>query len=151
MKEVFKVWETNRNVYLKFIDNYSLAQLNFIPEGLSNNLIWNIGHVVVVQQALVYKLSGLPMIVSDEMFEKYRNGSQPNSSTTQKEIDLIRKILIESIGKMKTDFENEIFKTYQEFNTTTGFNLASIGDAIAFNNYHEGLHLGFMLKIKKFL
>jgi hypothetical protein len=41
-----------------------------IPEGYSNNLIWNIAHIIVVQQMLVYKLSGLPMMISDEMVEK---------------------------------------------------------------------------------
>jgi hypothetical protein len=35
----------------------TLEQLNKIPEGYNNNLIWNIAHVVVVQQMLVYKLS----------------------------------------------------------------------------------------------
>ena len=151
MKEAFKVWETSRKVYLKFLDNFTIEQLNFIPEGLSNNLIWNIGHVAVVQQALVYKLSGLPMLASEELFEKYRNGSQPNSNTPQEEIDLIKQILINSIEKTKSDFQNGIFKDYKEFTTTTGFNLASVEDAITFNNYHEGTHLGFMLKIKKFL
>jgi hypothetical protein len=48
-------------------------QLNTIPEGYSNNLIWNIAHIVV-QQMLVYKLSGLPMMISDEMVKyKKRN------------------------------------------------------------------------------
>jgi hypothetical protein len=40
-------------------------------EGYSNNLIWNIAHIIVVQQMLVYK-SGLPMMISDEMVEKYK-------------------------------------------------------------------------------
>lgn len=151
MKETFKVWETSRNVYLKFLENFSLEQLNYIPEGLSNNLIWNIGHVVVVQQALVYKLSGLPMMVSEELFEKYRNGSQPNSNTSQEEIDLIKQVLIDSVENTKRDFEKGVFQVYKEYTTTTGFHLASAEDAITFNNFHEGTHLGFMLKIKKFL
>lgn len=151
MKEAFKVWQTSRNVYLRFLDNYSTEQLNYIPEGLSNNLIWNIGHIIVVQQALVYKLSGLPMNVSDEIFERYKNGSQPNSNTTLEEIQHIRKLLLESVPKTIDDYNAGAFKSYQEFTTTTGFNLTSIEEAITFNNFHEGTHLGFMLKIKKFL
>jgi len=44
---------------LEYFDNYTLEQLNKIPEGFSNNLIWNIGHIIVTQQVLIYKLSNL--------------------------------------------------------------------------------------------
>lgn len=151
MDAVFKVWETNRKVYLRFLQNYSVAQLNYIPEGLSNNLIWNIGHVVVVQQALVYNLSGLPMLVSQELFERYKNGSQPSSNVSEKEIEQIQQLLMDSVEKTKVDYASDVFKNYKEYTTSTGFHLASAKDAIVFNNYHEGMHLGFMLKIKKFL
>jgi hypothetical protein len=51
--------------------------VEYNPEGYSNNLIWNIAHIIVVQQMLVYKLSGLPMMISDEMVEKYKKGTKP--------------------------------------------------------------------------
>ncbi|WP_225318044.1 DinB family protein [Flavobacterium luteum] len=86
MESTFKIWSTNRNLYLNFINTYSLEQLNKIPDGFSNNLIWNIGHVIVVQQGLVYKFSGLPMNVSDDLFDKYKNGSKPAKTTTDEEI-----------------------------------------------------------------
>ena len=50
MDATFKIWETNRKHYLKLIENYSLEQLNKIPEGFSNNLAWNLGHIIVAQQ-----------------------------------------------------------------------------------------------------
>jgi len=42
------------------IEDFSLEELNKIPEGFNNNIIWNIAHVIATQQALVYGLSGLP-------------------------------------------------------------------------------------------
>ena len=70
-----------------------MEQLNKVPEGFSNNLIWNIGHIVVVQQMLVYKLSGLNMMISDEMVEKYKKGTRPEEPVGQTEIDEIKKLL----------------------------------------------------------
>jgi len=151
MNEAFKVWETSRKVYVKILESYSLEQLNFIPEGLSNNIIWNIGHIAAEQQALVYKLSGLPMMVSDELYDKYKNGSHPNANTSSEEVAIIKQLLVDAIEKTKNDYANGLFTTYNEFTTTTGFNLASVEDAINFNNFHEGTHLGFILKIKKFV
>jgi hypothetical protein len=151
MEATFRIWETSRNIYLKFLENYSLEQLNTIPAGMSNNLIWNMGHVVVSQQKLVYTLSGLPMHISDSLFEKYQNGSRPDGKTTQVEVDEIRKLLSEMLEKTKSDFENGIFKEFNPYQTKTGFYLGTLEEAMEFNNYHEGIHLGIMMSIKKYI
>ncbi|RAK23775.1 DinB family protein [Flavobacterium aquaticum] len=149
MDATFRIWETSRNIYLKFFDNYSLEQLNTIPAGMSNNLIWNLGHVVVSQQKLVYALSGLPMHIPDSLFEKYQNGSRPDGKTTQAEVDEIKKLLSEIVEKTKSDFEAGIFKEFHPYQTKTGFHLGTWKEAMEFNNYHEGIHLGIMMSIKK--
>jgi hypothetical protein len=97
---------------------YTLDQLNTIPEGYSNNLIWNIAHIIVVQQMLVYKLSGLPMMISDEMVEKYKK-RKPEDIATQSEVDEIQ-LLLETINQTESDLENKIFTNYQEYPTSAG-------------------------------
>lgn len=149
MDATFRIWETSRNIYLKFFDDYSLEQFNTIPAGMSNNLIWNLGHVVVSQQKLVYALSGLPIHISDSLFEKYQNGSRPDGKTTQAEVDEIKKLLSEMVEKTKADFEAGVFKQYHPYQTKTGFHLGTWKEAMEFNNYHEGIHLGIMMSIKK--
>ena len=72
MQQIFDITETSRKVLLQFLEKYSVEELNKIPEGFSNNIIWNIGHIIVVQQMLVYKLSSLPMMISEEMIEKFK-------------------------------------------------------------------------------
>jgi len=150
MKTAFKTWTTSRQLYLKFFD-YSLEQLNKIPEGFNNNLIWNIGHIIVAQQSLVYRSSTLPLYISDEMVDLYKPGTKPTGTTTQAEVDELKELLISLVGKTETDFNNGIFTSYNERTTITGFHLASIKDAVEFNNYHEGLHLGYMMSIRKFV
>lgn len=151
MDATFKIWETNRKHYLKLIENYSLEQLNKIPEGFSNNLVWNLGHIIVAQQGLVYRLSGLPINVTDEMNEKYRNGSKPTGTTTQAELDELKVLLFSLLEQTKEDYAAGKFITYNEYTTGTGFHLANIKDAMEFNNYHEALHMGFMMNIRKFI
>ena len=151
MEATFRIWQTSRGLYQNFLDNYSLDQLNTIPAGMSNNLIWNIGHVIVSQQKLVYALSGLPMHIPDSLFEKYQNGSRPDGKTTQAEVDEIKKLLSEMVEKTKSDFETGVFKEFHPYQTKTGFHLGTWKEAMEFNNYHEGIHLGIMLQIKKFL
>jgi hypothetical protein len=151
MDASFKIWETNRQLYLKLINNYSLEQLNKIPEGFSNNLVWNLGHIILAQQGLVYRLSGLPVNVSEAMTNTYKNGSKPTCQTSQTEVDELKRLLISLMEQTKADYAARKFTGYNEYTTGTGFHLASTQEAIEFNNYHEALHLGFMMNIRKFI
>lgn len=151
METTFRIAQTSRNILLQFLENHSLEQLNTIPEGFKNNIIWNIGHIVVVQQMLVYNLSGLPMMVSDELVAKYRKGSAPTSNVNDNELSVLKKLLFATLEKTKADFETDIFKSYNEFTTMTGFVVNSAKAAMEFNNFHEGLHIGIIMQIKKFI
>jgi hypothetical protein len=151
MQNTFEVNRTSRKILGGFFENYSIEQLNKIPEGFSNNLIWNLGHIVVTQQLLVYKLSGLPMMISDEMVELYRKGTKPERDATQAEVDEIKALLYKTIDQIEMDYNKNIFVNYQEYPTSTGYILKSAKGAIEFNNFHEGLHIGILMSIRKFL
>jgi hypothetical protein len=149
MSQLFTITETSRNLVSKILENHSLEQLNKIPEGFNNNMIWNIAHIVVTQQLLVYKLSGLPMLFSEEMIEKYKKGTKPERDASQADIDEVKSLLFSTIKKTKVDYDNGIFKDYQEYPTSTGFILKNVEDALAFNNFHEGLHIGILMNLRK--
>ena len=151
MNATLELTRTSRLILSQILPNYTLAQLNKIPPGYSNNLIWNIAHVIVVQQMLVYGLSGLPMKISNEMVEKYKKGSKPEQDATQEEVDDIQSLLLTTIDQTATDIENDAFKTFKEYPTSTGFTLKNAQDAMSFNNFHEGIHLGVIFSIRKFV
>jgi hypothetical protein len=151
MESAFKIWTKNRSIYLNFLEKYSLEQLNTVPQGFSNNLIWNIGHIIVAQQGLVYRPCGLPMNISDELYTRYKPGSKPTGTDTQETVDLFKQLLPSLITQTKKDYGNGIFVNYKEYTTLTGFHLATVKEGIDFNNYHEGLHLGLMMNIRKFV
>ena len=151
METEFKTTRASREIYSRFFNNYTLEQLNKIPEGFSNNLIWNIGHIVVSQQMLVYLGSGNEAMVSQELIKKYMRGTRPEADATQAEADEIKSLLFTTIEKAEEDYKNGLFTSYTERKTELGFTLQSIEDAITFNNYHEAIHLGIMMAIRKFV
>ena len=151
MHQTFDIAKASRKVLSQFLENYTLEQLNKMAPGFNNNLIWNIAHIVVTQQRLVYKFSGVPMIISDELFEKYKGGTKPSQDVTQAEVDEIRSLLFETINQTETDFNNKLFKTYQEYSASIGVTIKNIEGALSFNNYHEALHMGVIMSIRKFL
>ena len=151
MHQTFTITKTSRKALSHFLDTIPLEQLNKIPEGFNNNIIWNIAHIVVVQQMLAYKLSGLPMLLSDEMVAKYMRGTKPENDVTQTEIDEIQSLLFETINKTEDDYNNRIFQNFQEFTSLSGFTMSNIEDALSFNYYHEAVHTGMIMSIMKFV
>lgn len=151
MNRSIDITRTSRKVLLHFLESYSLQQLNATPPGFSNNIIWNVGHIVVVQQMLVYKLSGLPMMISNEMVEKYKRGTKPESAVSESELAEIKALLFSTIDQTQRDIDASIFKDFHEFTTMSGYTIADAASAIEFNNYHEAVHTGFIMSIRKFI
>jgi hypothetical protein len=149
MKELLEVTKTSRNMVSKLIQGYTLEQLNKVPAGFNNNLIWNVAHMVVTQQLLVYKLAGLPVMVSDELIEKYKKGTKPEQDASQEEVDEILSLLHKTIEQTEKDIDANLFQNFSEYPTSTGFVLKSNFDSISFNNFHEGLHIGVIMSIRK--
>jgi hypothetical protein len=81
----------------------------------------------------------------------YKKGSKPEHSASQSEVEEIKILLSKTIDQTEKDFDNGVFKNFEEYPTSTGFLLKSTQDAMVFNNFHEGLHIGIMMSIRKFL
>ena len=151
MNWTFDICLKNRNILEGFLNQFSLDELNKIPDGFSNNLIWNIAHVVVTQQLLVCRNSQLPMLVSDEMVAKYRKGTKAEQKVTQEEVNEIKTLLFSTLEKTQNDYYNGLFKNYTEYTVSTKSTLTNVEQALEFNNFHEGIHLGYILALKRAL
>lgn len=139
----------NRIILERFLKELSLEQLNKVPTGFNNNIIWNIAHTVVTQQLLVYSLSGLEPIVPKVMIDKYRKGTKPEGYVTHEEVDIVNGFLFSTIDQTYSDLAANKFKEYQVYTVTTKSTLTNVEEAIEFNNFHEGLHLGYILALKR--
>ena len=151
MDKSLEILLQHRKVLYYYLKQTPLAILNKIPDGFRNNILWNIGHSVVVQQLLVYRRSNLTPLVNNELIERYRRGTVPDGQATAEEVNLIQKLLFTTVEKTSDDYQLGLFREYDSFVTATNVTLANVNDAILFNNYHEGLHLGTILALQKAL
>ena len=58
MEKLFDILLKNRKILHDYLHKTSQEDLFKIPEGFNNNIWWNIAHVVVTPQLLLYGLSG---------------------------------------------------------------------------------------------
>jgi len=74
-----KMLKTERKLILRGIENLSDKQLLKIPEGGKNNILWNLGHIIVTEHVLHYTLSRLEMRIPKETSSMYRTGTSPEA------------------------------------------------------------------------
>jgi hypothetical protein len=144
-----KMLKTERQLILRGIENLSDEQLLKIPEGSKNNILWNLGHIVVTQQVLHYTLSRLEMHIPKEIASAFRTGTSPALWKETPDIKNIKSLLMELPDKLLEDYESGLFKEFRPYKTSTGVQLNSFADAITFNHFHEGTHTGIILGLIK--
>ncbi len=149
MNTQFDILRKSRELVLKKIEGLTHEQLHKIPEGFKNNIAWNVAHLVVTQQLLHYKLSGLQCLVPDDLIEKYRKGTSPSEELSVEEFEEVKELLAGLPDTLEEDYKEGIFQEYTEYPTSTGYVLSSIENALAFNNLHEGIHLGTIMALSK--
>ena len=149
MTWTFDICLKNRQLLESFLDKFTLDELNKIPPGFNNNIIWNIAHTIVTQQLLVYRNSDLPMVVSDDMVAKYKKGTKAEDIVNQQDVYEIRSLLFSSLDKLIEDYNKGLFKNYIAYTVSTKSTLTNVNEALEFNNFHEGIHLGYILALKK--
>ncbi len=151
MDKSLEILLQHRKVLYYYLKQVPLASLNHIPSGFRNNILWNIGHSVVTQQLLVYQRSGRTTLVDNAMIKRYRRGTAPDGQATSEEVLTIQKLLFTTVEKTSDDYQLGLFREFDSYLTATNVTLSNVDDAILFNNYHEGLHLGTILALQKAL
>ena len=151
MDFTFDIALKTRILFYKTLENLTLDQLNTKPKGVNNTIFWNIKHVVITQQLLIYRLSELPVLVTETEIETYKKGTKSESKATIEDIELLKYQLFSTLEKTKEDYQKGLFKKYTEYTVSTKSILTSINEALAFNNSHEGIHFGYILAMKKIL
>jgi len=141
-----------RSNFEKAVANVNAADLNLIPAGFNNNILWNIGHVVVTQNVLIYGMSGLDFTIPTDFIKRYKKGSSPAEAENPKvELETIFELGKIADEQLMFDIKAMKFDDYQQYETSFGITLNSFNDALQFNNLHESLHLGYVMAMKRAL
>jgi hypothetical protein len=153
MKESIDIIRGARKFLLNLIDGISIEKLNEIPEGFNNNLAWNFAHVIANQQILCYRNAGAKPVISDEIIDKYKTGTRPEGFIDEKEFETLKQFLLSTIDKFEEDSATNIFENYKAFDLKSypGVRLKNINDAAKFVSFHDGLHVGYSMALKRAL
>jgi hypothetical protein len=140
-----------RRHLLNHVSELTVDQLNRVPPGFNNNIIWNLAHLVAAQQGICHEHPGLDPIVGRSFIEAYKPGTKPVDNLNEKEIEMIKSLLFSTIDQFEADYQKGLFINYDPRPTRYGVTLNSIEDALQFLLFHEGLHTGYIWALKRTL
>lgn len=142
------ILQTRQNI-IQLIDTLPIDQLNKIPEGFNNNIIWNFAHIVVTQQILCYQLANQPLHLTDDICNEFKKGTRPQRNLNAEEISFFKERAISLVHTLNEDFQKGMFMNYNEYQTSSGIILKNIKDAVHYVQTHDALHHGTILALKK--
>ena len=141
-----------RQFLLDQIAALSTGQLNEIPQGFNNNIIWNLAHLISGQQGIFYARMGLPISVEERYYSPYRPNTKPQQSLDANQIGVIKQLFISTIEQLKSDYQRGFFEGYPRWTAMPyGIEIADLGDAVDFLTFHDGLHTGYIMAQKRAL
>lgn len=149
MNDQIEIIKNTRAYILELVRALSIEQLNKVPAGYNNNIIWNLGHLVAAQQGVCYARAGMKLRVDEDFFDTYKKGSKPETFLGEEEFNKIKGLFFSSLDVLKQDYDNGLWTSYTAWTTSYGVALNTIEDAIQFLNFHEGLHTGYIMALKR--
>lgn len=151
MENQLKVLSFIQQTFEKTLDEYSNEQLNQIPEGFKNNLIWNYAHIISALQMLCYVRAGIKPVLDEAFINRYKIGTKPEGVVSYEEYQQYKAFAKVAIEKLKEDYAVNKFVGFVGFKTMSGIELTNIELAIEYAIMHAGLHSGYILAMKKFI
>ena len=152
MDKVFELTKNNRKAVLELVKTLSIDQLNYIPAGFNNNILWNVGHMIAIQQLIVYGLGKVPFAIEDAIVMGFKNKTKPEGPYTMEVANRIFELFIATAEQMEDDYKAGKFVDVTPF-ISKSHNATYEGaeGLITFNLYHEGLHTGVIQKYHQLL
>ncbi|PRD54111.1 DinB family protein [Sphingobacterium gobiense] len=147
MTETFKFILDTRKAFIQLLEGLSLEQINQIPTGFNNNIIWNFGHIVVSTQTLCYVRTGITSDTSSVKYlEAYKKGSKPTYFVSEEEVAELKNLALSTIEKIDEDYKKGVFQNIQPYDTATyGATLHNFADVLITTSGHDNLHLGYAI------
>jgi hypothetical protein len=149
MKKELEIFRKTRTFLLSIISDLTTEQLNQTPPGFNNNIVWNLGHLVAAQQGVCYVRGGLPMVVEEKYFLAYKPESKPAGFVDEGEIEILKSQLLSTIDKLEEDLAANVFAANPPWTNRYGVEHQNIEDSIRFLLFHDGLHLGYIMALKR--
>ena len=144
-EQIFQQINLVRKATLKVMDSVTEEQADKQPEGFRNTIRWNLGHIYVVQNALISKYGGKLVETPSRYLKLFAPGTKP--ADWQGDIPSLVELkqeLEEQPARLKEALTGQLNDEAKE----PFLSLSTVGEILNFTLYHEGVHTGTIKAVK---
>ncbi|MEF3306075.1 DinB family protein [Paenibacillus sp. GYB003] len=143
---IFRLLDMSRSRTLQIAADVTESQADVVPEGFNNNIRWNLGHIVTVQERFAFRLIGEPMDLPEELMSLFVGGTKPADwQTPAPGLAELRTLLEEQPERIRKRIEGRLDEKLK----VPFKELDRLADVLAFGVGHEGLHAGYIQALKR--
>ena len=139
MSNFFELLEQQRSVLLKKSEHLTTDQYNLVPPGFNNNIIWNMGHTLIITDSLLY--SNTPFEIPNHKFdtEGFKMGTKPERPINDYVISQIRQSMSDTVPLFKKLLNDAASASFQ---MSQGDRLDTLisKKTLRFILFHEDMH-----------
>ena len=147
MTNFLELLEQQRSVLLKKTEHLTMDQFNLVPPGFNNNIIWNMGHALIVSESFLYSHTAFEVPLHEFDIEGFKRGTKPELAINDYTILLIRKALSDTVPLFKKSFDDFLSANVQDPQDSTDSSVVS-EKSLRFILFHEDMHFA---KIQRLL
>ncbi|MFK3959661.1 DinB family protein [Pseudalkalibacillus hwajinpoensis] len=135
---------------LQALDAVTEEQADVLPEGFTNTVRWNFGHVLVTAEFVLDRFTEMEKSLPTNYSALFKAGTRPGDWTGEPpSLTEIKHYLIEQ-NKRISELEGKLSESLQnDFSIGSYLTLETVGELILFLMNHENLHLGTISGIKR--
>lgn len=152
IEAIFKIQNKIREGVYYNLTSLPLNKLISIPSGFSNNILWNAGHIISVQQSLVYGLTENRQTIDQTMLTKFQQGSFPDFEAISDDFEWIKENIITSLVQSKADYEHGLFiNVPTPYTTMLSNEVTTVEDCFQMALFHDSIHFDRIRAFKRLL
>ncbi|UFJ39844.1 DinB family protein [Brevibacillus humidisoli] len=135
-----------RKMTLHSVSDVTEELADLIPAGSRNNIRWHLGHILVIQEFLMFRLTGEQLGLTDEYFRMFGRGTKPADwQTTAPDLESLRSLLDQQTSRIRETFSGRLSDAARKpFVFRDGVEFKTIGEILNFSLIHEGMHQGYI-------
>ncbi|MBS4022329.1 MAG: DinB family protein [Dethiobacter sp.] len=132
------------------VKDLSDKEANAIPEGFNNNILWNTGHICLIQEQLVFAFAKEPMGTPDDFPALFAMGTKPSEwASKPPALSELIQLLQEQPVRIQERLKNRLNDTVALPFVIPGLKLQTFAELLTFTFYHEGTHIQAIKMLKK--
>ncbi|MFY0545432.1 DinB family protein [Brevibacillus sp. H7] len=140
--------EAYRQETLQAVESITEEMADVIPEGFSNNIRWNLGHLYLDQYLWIQHLTKEPAPIPNGFREWFDYGTRPADwQTAPPTLDILKKLLAEQPACIREQYGHRLEEEFP----ATEMGMHTLEQVLVRTIFHEGMHLAAILAIRKFL